>query len=368
MKLSFLICSLILLAGCNPIYDFINDDVLVTLDESGGGPLEWSSTKKYSLPLKEYIISSNNFAKQRSDGKYHLGEDAVCNEYTDLYAIGDGEIVYSSYRSGNGNWGGVFILQVNDGNAFFVVYGHVDKSSLPELGKKVKKDDKISKVEATSVHPYWKTHLHFQIGKGIFKEVLDQCPPGYSIEKPSDGYWISPTNYLSSFESIIIAPSLSGEEKYPKFSGKYYDEWQGKNYLYSYDQNIDSYNFFIFDPGRPNLRQSFENFKYNIPSDVNIKGIKVNIIALVEAPNKGLLVQLYNPRTCKWTSNEICGLATHEKKTYTGGSGDYLWGDSWVPSDFNNENFAINVSGIAFDLSATMLQCNIYEVYINIYY
>ena len=174
----------------------------------GGGSLDWPADMYFASPLAEYSIS-RGLGFQTSSGTYHLGEDLPCAQYTPVYAIGDGEVVFSTFRPGTTNWGGVFVVQITEPSPFFVIYGHIDQGALPSVGTRVTRGQQIAKIERDGTHG-WVTHLHFQIGTGDFSLGAGRAsPPGYAN---STSGWVAPYNYLSQFRTggLPVAETCNG--------------------------------------------------------------------------------------------------------------------------------------------------------------
>jgi len=167
---------------------------------AGGGPLQWPLDNSFGAPLREVLPMTNNFLHQRSTGDYHLGLDLAATEYSDVLAVGDGQIVLSTFRPGTGNWGGIIILQITQPQPFFVIYGHVDDASRPALNTTVSKGSVIAKIEKSGTHT-WPTHLHFQIGTGLYSRFSSVwlSPPGYAVTVDT-ALWKDPIPYLSQFK------------------------------------------------------------------------------------------------------------------------------------------------------------------------
>lgn len=113
-----------------------------------------------------FISPKNSPVKPERFTGYHTGVDV---EYEDVksdvpvYAIADGTVVLSRTVSG---YGGVFILKINlNGLLYTVLYGHIRPSSLPKVGQKVSKGEKLTllgtgySIETDGE----RRHLHFAI-------------------------------------------------------------------------------------------------------------------------------------------------------------------------------------------------------------
>lgn len=127
---------------------------------------------------------------------YHTGVDV---EYDDVsthipvYAIADGEIVYSQTASG---YGGVFLLQFElDGVTHNALYGHIRPSTLPVVGHQFKKGEEIAVLGTgfTSETDGERHHLHFAI---LANDSLDIR--GYVQSENELSGWLDPVEFFNS--------------------------------------------------------------------------------------------------------------------------------------------------------------------------
>jgi septal ring factor EnvC (AmiA/AmiB activator) len=114
-------------------------------------------------------------------------------EYEDIidevpvYAIWDGEIVYSNWVSG---YGGVTILKFNwQDQDYLALYGHINPDQLPSVGEKVSHGQKLDILgqEYSSQTDDERKHLHFGIIKGTQINLK-----GYVQEESQLSAWIDP--------------------------------------------------------------------------------------------------------------------------------------------------------------------------------
>lgn len=123
-------------------------------------------TKKHDLFIPVQGVVTSEFGKR--NGRPHKGIDIAADNGDPIYAVLDGEVVYTGTQRGYGN---VVIIEHDD--LVMTVYAH-NESNLVRLGEKVKKGQPIATVGSTgnSTAP----HLHFEYrvkGKAINpREVL----------------------------------------------------------------------------------------------------------------------------------------------------------------------------------------------------
>ncbi len=87
--------------------------------------------------------------------RFHTGMDFSAKVGTEVYATGDGVVVYSAWKQGYGN-----CLQIDHGYGFQTLYGHLSKFR-KRVGQKVKRGEVIGEVGNTgkSTGP----HLHYEV-------------------------------------------------------------------------------------------------------------------------------------------------------------------------------------------------------------
>ena len=106
--------------------------------------------------------------------KYHIGQDIEGGERDPVYAIADGEIVFSHYDAdgtkgwGKGNYGLFVKHELNTGEEFLALYGHVRplEGESFAVGQQVTGGEAFAEIGSFS-HP----HLHFGICRS--KDVPD---------------------------------------------------------------------------------------------------------------------------------------------------------------------------------------------------
>jgi murein DD-endopeptidase MepM/ murein hydrolase activator NlpD len=148
-------------------------------------------TKK---PFGIYVTPQNSPIQPERFTGYHTGADA---EYQDVlsdvpvYAIADGKVVLSETASG---YGGVFMISFNlNGTEHTALYGHIRPSSLPSVGKIIKKGDQLGLLGTgyTSETDGERRHLHFAILSDNSLNIK-----GYVQSKFQLSGWIDPLTVL----------------------------------------------------------------------------------------------------------------------------------------------------------------------------
>jgi murein DD-endopeptidase MepM/ murein hydrolase activator NlpD len=86
---------------------------------------------------------------------FHSGMDFVADTGTDIYATGDGTVVYCEWKQGYGN-----CVIVNHGFDFETLYGHISEYKV-RLGQKVQRGEIIATVGNTGKSTG--SHLHYEV-------------------------------------------------------------------------------------------------------------------------------------------------------------------------------------------------------------
>jgi len=86
---------------------------------------------------------------------FHAGMDFSARTGTDVYATGEGNVIYASWKQGYGN-----CIMINHGFNFQTLYGHLSAMGV-HVGQKVKRGEVIGAVGSTgkSTGP----HLHYEV-------------------------------------------------------------------------------------------------------------------------------------------------------------------------------------------------------------
>ncbi len=95
---------------------------------------------------------------------YHLGLDITVPLGSELFAPLDAKVVVSEYEEGDGNYGGMVVLEHNVGGLiFYSLYGHLNKTELPSINKIIKKGEKFAKIGDFNENGNWFHHTHLQV-------------------------------------------------------------------------------------------------------------------------------------------------------------------------------------------------------------
>lgn len=114
----------------------------------------------------------------------HLGLDIIVPLGTPLHSPLSSSVAESGYESGEGNYGS-FVLLKHDSPAFqtfYSFYGHLRRSSLPEIGKTFAAGEPFAEIGDFHENGNWFYHTHLQIitEKGL---GLGYISKGYCNEK-----------------------------------------------------------------------------------------------------------------------------------------------------------------------------------------
>lgn len=123
----------------------------------------------------------------------HLGHDPNAPAGSLVFAIADGEVIFSDEVPGFGSYkksGGVVVIKHKNkhGKEFIAVYGHVIIGV--KKGENVKMGDVIGHVMKYKTKKFRADHLHFGINT---KTELPSYPWGYA---KAIGSWVDPLKYI----------------------------------------------------------------------------------------------------------------------------------------------------------------------------
>ena len=185
---------------------------------------------------KAYEKEGNNGLEYRT---IHLGLDVWANAKTPVHACMDGEIYGFKNNKGNKDYGPTIILKHNvliskaefeisldgetfvemqnfnsdienteGGLVFYSLYGHLSLSSLKglEIGKTIKKGDKIGSLGNTNENGNWPPHLHFQILLETLGNISDFAGVGFPNEIPIWAFICPNPNLL--FKDLPVSSNL----------------------------------------------------------------------------------------------------------------------------------------------------------------
>lgn len=135
--------------------------------------------------------------KWKLANKYHNGHDFDCPEDTEVFAVTDGEVLFSFRVNGFGSLnpstpGGVIVIKHRDktGKVFHALYGHVNR--FVKKGDKVAAGDVIGTVAPFTNKGELLPHCHF----AIWDHHSDPPYPwGYVAELE---YWVDPIQFLKT--------------------------------------------------------------------------------------------------------------------------------------------------------------------------
>ncbi len=169
------------------------------------------SAKRLRFPVESYVPDGIVFGKRAEhQGIFwgvHLGEDCNLPAGTDVYAIGDGTVVYAALHEGTaekGNWGHIIIIRHRHPRlkkVFYSLYAHLGKC-FKNIGDAVVCGEPIGFVGEAYVpeNGFWPAHLHFAIYIGPWKgEVL----PGYWKEgdkRTRPEWWRCPSEFIREYD------------------------------------------------------------------------------------------------------------------------------------------------------------------------
>jgi len=128
----------------------------------------------------------------------HLGIDLWLRPGEIIFAPLDAVVHSYQNNAGFGDYGPTIILEhVLDGVNFYTLYGHLSMESLTDLniGKTIKKGDKIATVGTYEVNGNWPAHVHFE----IISDLLGKSGDFPGVAKPSER-----ENYLE----LCLDPNL----------------------------------------------------------------------------------------------------------------------------------------------------------------
>jgi len=95
---------------------------------------------------------------------YHLGLDLNFPKHTPIYAPIKAEVVQSQYEEGEGNYGGLVVLKCcENGTTFYLVFGHLERAGLPEVGRILVAGEQFARVGDFDENGAWYHHIHLQV-------------------------------------------------------------------------------------------------------------------------------------------------------------------------------------------------------------
>jgi len=95
---------------------------------------------------------------------YHLGLDINFPVGTPVHTPLNCEVVRSEYEEGAGNYGGLVVLRCQEnGTTFYILIGHLERASLPEIGKRFNAGEQIARIGDFEDNGEWYHHVHVQV-------------------------------------------------------------------------------------------------------------------------------------------------------------------------------------------------------------
>jgi len=152
----------------------------------GGGSVYLELNDCVRLPLDaDSAVVTFGFGGRARDGTFHLGVDFDAEIGEVVHASRSGEVLLSTFREGERNWGGIVAVAspLDDGTEGIFIYGHLERDSLVRLGEEVNIGDPIGVIEdPSSVGHTWGPHLHFQVAidNPEWLPAGWRSPPGYA--------------------------------------------------------------------------------------------------------------------------------------------------------------------------------------------
>ncbi|PIR48267.1 hypothetical protein COU80_04830 [Candidatus Peregrinibacteria bacterium CG10_big_fil_rev_8_21_14_0_10_55_24] len=132
---------------------------------------------------------------------YHLGVDIIAPLHTNVHAPAAGSVFFSGYEEGEGNYGGLVVLQHRDasGTPYYSLYGHLDKERLPQEGEHIEQGALFARMGDLTCNGHWFFHTHVQL---LTQKAIDEgwIHRGYCTKEQLstlDAYCPSPLPFCS---------------------------------------------------------------------------------------------------------------------------------------------------------------------------
>ena len=136
------------------------------------------------------LYTADTYDKTGNNGResrcMHLGIDFWIPALTPVHAIYDAKVVVSVNDAGDKKYGGLVILNHQEGGfIFYTLYGHLSAASVKQLkiGAQLSQGDKIGEVGNPNENGNWSPHLHFQIMLSLLSYKNDFPGVAYFNEK-----------------------------------------------------------------------------------------------------------------------------------------------------------------------------------------
>ncbi len=93
---------------------------------------------------------------------YHLGIDVIAQAWTNIFSPLAWEVIESAVELWNAGYGGYVIIRyMIENSGFYVLYGHLDPSSLHDVWP-INSGEALWEIGSPDVNGWWTTHLHMQ--------------------------------------------------------------------------------------------------------------------------------------------------------------------------------------------------------------
>lgn len=182
----------------------------------------------YQFPCSPNVVSGYDFGTWVSGSRgYHAGQDFGCRQGTPVYAVADGQVVYSAKTPDSWRWGNLIMIQhVNqDGSQATSIYGHLNGDRRVGAGQVVGKGQLIGFIGAawSSENGNWGDHLHLSFHYGPYGAAVGTYAPEIHGYEPASllNTYMNPAAYIKArsnyydyqfINQIGVAPHGSGEE------------------------------------------------------------------------------------------------------------------------------------------------------------
>ena len=103
--------------------------------------------------------------KVREQRFFHLGVDIILPRGSSLYTPLAATVAEIGFEEGRGSYGNYAVLKHSLAGAepFYTMYGHLQKSSVPEAGTELDNGEKFAVIGDFSENGHWFYHTHVQI-------------------------------------------------------------------------------------------------------------------------------------------------------------------------------------------------------------
>lgn len=158
----------------------------------------------YQLPCNPYTLSGYDFGSWSSSMRgYHAGQDVACASGTPVYAVSDGQVVYSARTPDSYRWGNLIMIQHfnPDGTQITSLYGHLSNDRRVANGQMVTKGQLIGFIGPgwTLENGNWGDHLHFAMRHGPYKSAIGSYDATIHGYEPANmlATYAHPSNYIN---------------------------------------------------------------------------------------------------------------------------------------------------------------------------